>query len=383
MLRTDIGRTLFFVDGQVFDDNSFRHEFARDRRDAIVGLQETGRKVIKFNWTPEAINFAAGISGKGDLAADMLRIGIMTEIDRAFRPAREVANLRALATYLSTTEETTRLATMLGGNGDFTLGFPRVSTRFVSDTVQCVTKDYTLTYDLERKAIEDDKSGLLELRARAIATNVFNAKERQLILGPDGEAAYVRMGTDTHWLDGQYVVDDDHSYSSLGGYATSQDNKSTGAPTAANILAAIEAMMAFKDFDGYGVGVKPDTVMYGPKYFSALGEAFNSPFYHHSAGSEATGSKGTGANQLYQFFPNLIVSSHLTGTYDDYAFLVASQPIAPIIVCERSDVPEEFTFRFDPQTSDEVYRADTLSVGYRGRWGRCYGPWHNVYGLIS
>lgn len=379
----DLGRTLYFVDGSLYDESDFRTKFSQNERDASVGLRSEKKRLVKFTWDEAAVKFAAGLTGRGDLAADMLRIDIMTEIDRAFRPGREDGQLSALATFLSTTEETARLAGLLGGNADFNVGFPRTSARFRSDTVTAQTRTYLLTYDIERTAIEDDKSGLLAMRARDIANNVNNAKKRQIILGADGDPAYTRMATDTHWLDGQFVVDTDHSFSSLGGYSTSQSNKSTNAPSAAEILAAIEGMMAFKDYDGFGVGVKPNTVLYGPKYFSVLGEAFNSPFYHHSGGTEATGAKGTGANQLYNFFPNLIVSSELTGTYDDYAFILANAPIAPILVIERSDVPEEFTFRMDPQTSDEVYRTDVLSVGYRGRWARAYGPWAHVYGLIS
>jgi len=51
---------------------------------------------------------------------------------------------------------------------------------------------------------------------------------------------------------------------------------------------------------------------------------------------------------------------------------------APVLVVERTDVPDEFVVQTDPMTSDQVYRNDMYSFGYRGRRTRIYGHWRNV-----
>jgi hypothetical protein len=360
------------VDNKIYDPSDARKEFGLGRKpDGFIfsEIRESGRNPVVYT-------FAEGSTGRSDIT-DLQKVGLITAIDVAYVPTSQDSTIQKLATVLSTNQDNQELPVIFGGGEDFRewLG-DRVSNRFVTKTQIVKTKTWELTYDIARSALEDDKTGLLERRARAIADAVSSARLRQVV------RMYINAPTTIHWLDGQYVIDIDHDFSAVGGVSVVQSNKDTNAPLPANILAGIEAMIAFQDWNGNGFADNyPDAVLFGPKYWAELTEAFNSQFFH--AGATSAFSTATGFNPLYQRIPTVVISSQLVGNYDDYAFLIRTSPVAPVIILQRSDVADEFVFKFDPQTSDRVAHQDVVEVLFRGRWNLLYGPWHHVYGFIS
>ena len=354
----------------IYGEGDFLRQFGRD---GVREMQiDGGKKVIKHK-------FAAGSTGRADVD-ELLRVDIMTQIAQSYAPASEDFQITQLAAVIPTTQHVQDISVLLGGGASIREWVGgRVSERLQSAKVVATSQLWEKTFEIDRTAVEDDKTGLLLRRGREIAQAVMASKQRQVI------DKYVAMVTATHWLDGQFVVDTDHNYSSYSGYATNQSNKAAVTPTAVNIIAQIEARMARLDYNGNPLGAnEPNVLLVGPKYWGQIKEAFNSPFFHHSGGTEAAGARGTGFNVLNGLIPTIITSAVLTGSYDDYAFLARVTPEgAPVLWVERSDVPDEYEYVFDPATSDDVRNQDKVFITYRDRHTLIFGPWHTVDGLIS
>jgi phage major head subunit gpT-like protein len=357
-------------------ESDFNKEFsggAADIRDAQVG---DGKKIVSLTFEAGTKlgkhTFGAGDTASADVA-ELRAIDLMAAVNSRFTPAREDAGLQKICSVLGTTEAVTDLPALMGGGEAMNewVG-PRVSNRLRTDKVTATIQKWEQTYDIERDAFEDDTLGLLAQRMAGMAENVAARRmDRVVTMYNDMEAA-------VHWLDGQNVVDTDHVYTTFGGWATSISNEESAEESAGQWLAAYMNFIKQFDFNGNStLDHVPNVVLCNPDVAASAVEAFTAPFFHTGAAT-AGGGQSTGANYLMGKIPVENIIAHPKVTTDD-GFLIKNNGIAaPVIMVTRTDVPDEFVVQTNPNTSDDVYRNDMYSFGYRGRDTLIYGHWRDV-----
>lgn len=350
-----------------FTEQEMSDHFGRDRDEALFGLFGEGKTVKK-------INFAVGETSASKVS-DLLVQGVMGEIDAAFRPIGEDAVMSAIASVYNTNAKNQSLAAILGGDEDFRewLG-DRQSNMLQSIDQTVVTQDWERTWYISRNAFEDDQSGLLRERIQTFGAESNAAVGRIFI------DMYTDAETVTHWVDGQLVCDTDHNYGTLNGYSTNQSNKSTTALSTAEIETRVAAMGALKGFNGNGrAGKGPTAVLANPTSKPLVMESFLAPVFY-SAAATTGGARGSGMNWLKgQVAPeNLIFHGNVTA---GDLFLIEKRPVAPVIMMQRSDVPDEYTVIIDPQ-HPLVFGKNLYAIGERRRFGKAYGHWDCVFGIF-
>lgn len=352
---------------QFFTESEMDTHYGRDKDERLFGLSGEGK-------TTKVVTFALGDTSPAKVA-DLAVQGVMGELDAAFRPIGEDAVMRAIASVYNTTAKNQSLAAILGGDEDFRewLG-DRQSNMLQSIDQTVVTQDWERSYYISRNAFEDDQSGLLRERIQTIGQESNAAVGRLFI------AMYTAMETALHWVDGQLICDTDHNYSAFGGYATNQSNKSTTALSTAEIEARVAAFGALKGFNGNGrAGKAPTAVLANPTSKPLVMESFLAPVFY-SAAATAGGARGSGMNWLQgQIAPeNLIFHGGVTS---GDLFLIEKRPVAPVIMMQRSDVPDEYTVVMDPQ-NPLVYGKNQYAILERRRFGKAYGHWDSVFGIF-
>lgn len=350
----------------MLSDGEFRTHFGKNENEAFAGLADQGRPV-------RLVTFLKGETARADVSG-LTAAGIMTDLDASFRPAGENQALNAIASVYQTEDYTTSLAILLGGDEDLRewIG-SRQSNRLQGVANSLTTKLFEMTWDIHRTAFEDDKSGMLRTRINAIAGEIQARLLGRVV------AMYNAMPTTVHWLDGEFIVDTDHDYATQGGYATAQSNESNSAVSLAVLEAAYTAMMNLKGFNGFGrFNHTPTAVLCNPTELPLVYEVFTAPFFH--AGTAATGSPKTGRNWIAGKIAAENIIAHSGVTAGD-VYLIRKDPVAPVIILERSDVPDEFVIAMDPNTSDMVRDQDMYRIAYRRRHAEGYGHWADVFGI--
>lgn len=353
----------------------FKKEY-KDGGDIKEAQTVDGKRITKLSFDAGVKlgnhTFGAGDTASADVA-ELRAIELLAAVNTRFTPAMEDAGLKKICTVLGTTELVTDLPALMGGGEAMRewVG-PRESQRLRTDKVTATIQKWELTYDIERDAFEDDSLGLLAQRMGGMAANVQARRlDRVITMYNDMEAA-------VHWLDGQNVIDTDHVYTTFGGYATSISNEETTAASAAQWLAAYQNFIEQYDFNGNStLDHVPNVVLCHTDVVASAVEAFTAPFFHAGAAT-AGGGAGTGANYLMGKIAVDNIIAHPKVTASD-GFLIKNNGVAaPVIMVTRTDVPDEFVVQTNPNTSDEVYRNDMYSFGYRGRDTLIYGHWRDV-----
>lgn len=335
--------------------------YGRKKEEAFAAVAAEGK-------TLKVVNFVAGDTVSANVS-DLNATNVMGELDAAFRPMGEDIALNAIASIYYTDSKYTNLAAILGGDEDYRefIG-ERESNKLQAIANLMTTKTYERTWDMDRTVIEDDSSGIFRERIRTFAQESNAAKLRMVI------AKYTAMETVTSWIDGQTFLDTDHSYSTYGGYATSQANKSTTALSATEIELDIAKMGALKGFNGNGKANKgPTAILANPINRPLIEVLFGGQFFPTTANVAGMWAQG--------LIPRENLIFHGSVTAGD-VFLIEKRPVAPVILLARSDVPDEFIVKMDPNTSDDAYRLDRASIGERSRFALGYGHWDSVFGIL-
>lgn len=351
-----------------FTEGEMRTNYGNDVDAACIGLSGDGKTVKK-------VVFAAGDTVTANVS-DLNVQGVMAELDAAFRPVGEDESINAICSIYSTTAKNQSMAAVLGGDEDFRewLG-DRQSNKLQSIETTFTSKVYERTWMIQRQAFDDDQSGIMRERIQSFAAESNAAVLRMVV------DMYTAGETATSFIDGQTFFDTDHSYSTLGGYATSQSNKSTTALSTAEIELDVAKMGALLGFNGNGKANKgPTAVLANPINKPLVMESFLAPVFY-SAAATAGGARGSGMNWLKGQIPPQNLVFHGSVTSGDL-FLIEKRPVAPVIMMQRSDVPDEFVVQMDPRTSDTVFNRDYYAIGERRAFRLGYGHWDCAFGIF-
>ncbi|HEY0868185.1 MAG TPA: Mu-like prophage major head subunit gpT family protein [Fimbriimonas sp.] len=301
---------------------------------------------------------------------DLLLPGLKAEFALAYKAELDNSVAEQIATVVSTSLPSQRYAW---------LGAVPPMREFVDERRPGGMSEYAVTIEdkvfestiaVDRRAIEDDQLDLIRLRIRDLAFRV-SAHRQQIV------AECLAAGFAGTCYDGKTLFATDHPVPG-GTYS----NRTTSALGATALADAISAMMTVPDDAGIPLGIVPDTLVVGPKLQWTASELVESPVVVYK-GNAADNAPSTPYRNALQGRLRLVVSPFLTGTSDDYWFLLdTKRPIKAVILQQRSDVPVEFTALDSGTASDSAFMRDRFYYGVRGRYNVGYALWQTAYGSI-
>ncbi len=307
---------------------------------------------------------------KSDIT-DLLLPGLKAEFAHAYKSELDTSIADKIATVINTTLPVQRYSW---------LGAVPTMREFIDErrpagmspyTVTIEDKTFESTIAVDRKAIEDDQLDLIKLRIRDLAFRV-SAHRQQIVV-----ESLINGFTGTGY-DGQALFSTAHP--TIG--SSTYSNKTTTALSAASLADAISSMMTVPDDTGTPLGVTPDTLVVGPKLQWAAIELVDSPVVIYK-GNATDNAASTPYKNAFQGRLNVVVSPFLTGTADDYWFLLdTKRPIKSVILQQRSDVPVEFSALDNASGAEGAFMRDRFYYGVRARYNVGYGLWQASYGSI-
>lgn len=300
----------------------------------------------------------------------LITAGLRTDFNVAYHRRLNESIVGRIATVIPTTLPTQDYG-WLSGNPTMREFVDERRLKALKELSQTITdKTWEATLGVSRRALEDDQYGAIRLRVQDLANEAARHREKITV-------QKYALGATTVCADGQYLIDDDHPES-----GTNQDNKTTNALSEAEVAAGIAAMEQFTDDQGEPLGIIPTVLLVGPKNQFVAKRIVNSTVSIASSLGATNARVVEGSSNPLQGMLDVIVSPYLTGTYDDYWFLIdGTRAVKGVILQERSDVPVEFTAVDNPD-AEEVFMRDQLMYGVRARYEVGFGLWQTVYGGI-
>lgn len=300
----------------------------------------------------------------------LITAGLRADFNVAYHRRLNESIVGRIATVIPTTLPTQDYG-WLSGNPTMREFVDERRLKALKELSQTITdKTWEATLGVSRRALEDDQYGAIRLRVQDLANEAARHREKICV-------QKYALGATTVCADGQYLIDDDHPES-----GTNQDNKTTNALSEAEVAAGIAAMEQFTDDQGEPLGIIPTVLLVGPKNQFVAKRIVNSTVSIASSLGATNARVVEGSSNPLQGMLDVIVSPYLTGTYDDYWFLIdGTRAVKGVILQERSDVPVEFTAVDNPD-AEEVFMRDQLMYGVRARYEVGFGLWQTVYGGI-
>lgn len=300
----------------------------------------------------------------------LITAGLRADFNVAYHRRLNESIVGRIATVIPTTLPTQDYG-WLSGNPTMREFVDERRLKALKELSQTITdKTWEATLGVSRRALEDDQYGAIRLRVQDLANEAARHREKITV-------QKYALGATTVCADGQYLIDDDHPES-----GTNQGNKTTNALSEAEVAAGIAAMEQFTDDQGEPLGIIPTVLLVGPKNQFVAKRIVNSTVSIASSLGATNARVVEGSSNPLQGMLDVIVSPYLTGTYDDYWFLIdGTRAVKGVILQERSDVPVEFTAVDNPD-AEEVFMRDQLMYGVRARYEVGFGLWQTVYGGI-
>lgn len=300
----------------------------------------------------------------------LITAGLRADFNVAYHRRLNESIVGRIATVIPTTLPTQDYG-WLSGNPTMREFVDERRLKALKELSQTITdKTWEATLGVSRRALEDDQYGAIRLRVQDLANEAARHREKITV-------QKYALGATTVCADGQYLIDDDHPES-----GTNQDNKTNDALSEAAVAAGIAAMEQFTDDQGEPLGIIPTVLLVGPKNQFVAKRIVNSTVSIASSLGATNARVVEGSSNPLQGMLDVIVSPYLTGTYDDYWFLIdGTRAVKGVILQERSDVPVEFTAVDNPD-AEEVFMRDQLMYGVRARYEVGFGLWQTVYGGI-
>jgi phage major head subunit gpT-like protein len=302
---------------------------------------------------------------------DLLLPGLKAEFALAYKTELDHSPAEAIATVVQTSLPSQKYAWLGTVPPMREFVDERRPSGLAANAVTIEDKVFESTIAVDRRAIEDDQLDLIRLRIRDLASRVAAHRHQMIVEGLAG-------GFNASGHDGVSFFNTAHPTSGGSTYS----NRTTEALSATSLGDAISSMMTVPDDQGTPLGIVPDTLVVGPKNLWTATELVESPVvvYKGNAGHNAPSTPYINA---FNGKLKVVTSPFLTGTYDDYWFLLdTKRPIRAMILQQRSDVPVEFTALEQGSGSESAFLRDRFFYGVRARYNVGFGLWQTAYGAV-
>lgn len=301
---------------------------------------------------------------------NLLTPGLRTEFEVAYQQRVEDGVVKQIATIINTKLSSQKYAW---------LGSVPVMQEFIDERKPAGMKEYNYTIEdktfeasiaVDRRAIEDEQYDMIRMRIRDLAGRV--AQHRHRIVVEQFANGFTKSG-----YDGVSFFNTAHPTVPGSTYS----NRATEALSATALANGFTQMMGVPDDKGEPLGMMPDTLVVGPKLQWTALELIESPIAVYK-GNPTDSAGSTPYRNVFQGKLRLVVSPYLTGTFDDYWFLLdTAHDLKGVILQQRSDIPVEFS-ALDAGNSDATWWNDRIYYGVRARYNVGYGLWQTAYGSI-
>jgi phage major head subunit gpT-like protein len=246
-------------------------------------------------------------------------------------------------------------------------------------------KTWEATIAIERRAIENDQYGAINLKVKMLADAMVKGvnKLAWTVLREGNTGTYGRSW-DNYQTDGTlssatiYFNDTDHAYPAPAEYTTAHANKAANALSGANFWLAYQAMKAFKDDRGEYIDNVPNLLVCSPKVESTGLEIIKSP----QGGID--GSKMY-INSVAETSVNRVIapaywSADTAGNTSNWGLYKTNGIVKPLILQLFTPAANGQLFEFTSLTQgEEAFMRDKWLFGIRGRWNIGYGDWRTSY----
>jgi phage major head subunit gpT-like protein len=302
---------------------------------------------------------------------DLLLPGLKAEFALAYKSEIDNSVSEKIATIVNTTQPVQKYAWL--GTVPPLREFldERRPSGLASHAVSIEDRVFESTLAVDRKAIEDDQLDLIRLRIRDLAYRV--AQHRHQLLVETLTSGFTELA-----YDGVSFFNTAHPTQTGSTYS----NRGTSALEESSLSAAISGMMTVPDDQGTPLGILPDTLVVGPKLQWTALELVESPVVVYKGNDDHTAG-ATAYKNVFHGKLNVVVSPFLTGTADDYWFLLdTKRPIKALILQQRSDVPVEFNALEATSGAESAFMRDRYYYGVRARYAAGLGLPQTAFGAI-
>lgn len=215
-------------------------------------------------------------------------------------------------------------------------------------------KDWEVSIEIDRNAIEDNRLKQEVPRIRQLATEAVRHRDELVI------STMVANGLA---YDGQNFFDTDHSEGDSGTQAnTLAGTGVTDAALTTDYQAARAAMWAFKDDAGRPMSIKPTHILAPPQLEGGFRRLLN---------AQLVASGNAGVTNPWQGTAELMISPYLTDV-NDWFLLALDQPVKPLVFQNRK--PPEFV-ALDKPDSEAAFHRKKFKYGVDARYNVGFGFW--------
>lgn len=256
---------------------------------------------------------------------------------------------------------------------------PRQIKNVSSKKLTVTEKPYEDTVGVKARDIETDRYGVYTPIVSQMGLNAGKLWD---------DLAYSALAGNGTWLDGAAFFGTTRKYgaNTISNYTASAltgASISAGTLTTGTYGTARLTMQSYLGHNDKALGVQPNLLVVGPKLEALARLICESPV---CVGSVATGESsyvsGATAPNPYYKSAEVVVSTQLVGTYDDYWFLMATQgAIKPVIVQKGK---EPVLIRRDREEDDNVFDRDEFVYGTKAYGAAALALPHLCYaGIVA
>ena len=238
-------------------------------------------------------------------------------------------------------------------------------------------RKFEFSLELSRETVQYDKSGAVGKAINAALTEAARNGTDKIIFDELVQAS----GVGPIGFDGVALLSTAHTIS-----GSSQSNKGTAALSHDTFNTAVVAMESFVGANGLPLGIKPTTLVVGPKLQKIAKEITQSN--ERSIPVAATGLEAYASAVFGSTIPNvygggqveLVIWDKLNGTQDDYWYLMdLSRAEKPMLLARQRDFE---TVVMDAPNSDVMFSIDRWQASVTADMSPAAGYWPTIYGGI-
>jgi len=215
-----------------------------------------------------------------------------------------------------------------------------------SKKMEIVNRDFEDTVSVKRNDIEDDQYNIYGSLIAQMGQNAGRLWQELVV--------QALTAASSNWLDGNAFFGTTRKYGS-----SSVISNSVGtALSETTFNAAYQAMMEYKAHNGKPLGVVPSLLVVGPKLRATAWNLLKNEFSYDS-------SDKVQVQNLNRDICDMMVMPELSGSYDDYWFLMDTRGVLKPVVVQQRKLP--VLTRMDREKNENVFMRKELIYGTEAR----------------